>query len=46
MKPMRAAIVSLFLGATIPVQAQHYVISTFAGGVAPQTPVLGVNMAL
>ena len=35
MKLMRAAIVPLFLGTTIPAQTQQYDISTFAGGVRP-----------
>ena len=41
---MRAWIV--FLGTAILAQGQEYVISTFAGGAPPPTPVLGVNMGL
>jgi hypothetical protein len=46
MRLTRASIVFLFLGTAVLVQAQQYVISTFAGGTPPLTPVLGVNMAL
>jgi sugar lactone lactonase YvrE len=46
MRLIRASIVFLFLCTTIPAQTQQYVISTFAGGAPPPTPVLGVNMGL
>ena len=46
MRLTRASIVFLFLGAAILAQSQEYVISTFAGGAPPPTPVLGVNMAI
>src|SRR5579863_8581414 len=36
----------VLLGAATLAQGQEYVISTFAGGVPPPTPVLGVNMAI
>jgi sugar lactone lactonase YvrE len=38
--------VSLFLGTAVLARNQGYDISTFAGGVPPPTPVLGVNMGL
>ena len=46
MRPMRARIVFLFLGVAVLAQAQQYVISTFAGGAPPPTPVLGVDMSI
>ena len=46
MKPAYASIFLLFLGAAVLSQAQEYVISTFAGGAPPPTPVLGVNMGI
>lgn len=36
----------LLLAIALPALAQEYVISTFAGGVPPTTPVLGVNMPI
>src|SRR5215470_4948072 len=42
----RLSIALLFLAAAFLAQAQEYVISTFAGGAPPPTPVLGVNMPL
>src|ERR1017187_260040 len=44
MRLTRAWIV--FLGSAILAQGQEYVISTFAGGAPPPTPVLGVNMGI
>ena len=46
MRLTRASIIFLLLGASILAQGQEYVISTFAGGAPPGTPVLGVNMPL
>lgn len=46
MRPVRALIVFLFLGAAVLAQNQEYVISTLAGGGPPQTPVPGINMPL
>jgi len=46
MRVTRASILFLFLGTTVLALAQEYFISTFAGGVPPPTPVLGVNMSI
>jgi sugar lactone lactonase YvrE len=46
MRVKRALIVFFFLGGVLLAQAQEYVISTFAGGAPPPTPVLGVDMPL
>ena len=35
-----------YLGAAVLAPGQEYVISTFAGGAPPPTPVLGVDMAI
>src|SRR5215472_14186555 len=44
--PMRRSWLSLWLLSTaivVPVDAQQYVISTYAGGAPPPTPILGVD---
>jgi sugar lactone lactonase YvrE len=46
MKTGCASTVFLFLGTAAVAQTQEYVISTFAGGAPPQTPVLGVSMPI
>jgi sugar lactone lactonase YvrE len=42
----RALIAFLFLGAAVLAQPPEYVISTFAGGAPPPTPILGADMPL
>jgi hypothetical protein len=42
----RASMIFLFLRAAAVAGAQGYVIDTFAGGVPPPTPVLGVDMPI
>ena len=46
MKLTRASIVFLFLGAAVLIRGQEYVISTFAGGAPPPTPVMAVDMPI
>jgi sugar lactone lactonase YvrE len=43
---MHSALILLFVGAAAAAQSQEYVISTFAGGAPPVTPVLGLNMPI
>jgi NHL repeat len=43
---VKSTLVLAFVGATVLSQAQEYVISTFAGGAPPATPVLGIDMPL
>jgi sugar lactone lactonase YvrE len=46
MRFTRAAIVFLFTGTIVLAEAQHYVISTYAGGVPPPTPATGINLSI
>jgi sugar lactone lactonase YvrE len=43
---MRLPIVLMFLGVAVLARSQEYVISTFAGGAPPPTPVQGVDMSI
>jgi hypothetical protein len=43
MKKASVAII-VFCVSVVPIRAQEYVISTFAGGVPPPTPAPGINM--
>ena len=46
MRGGRALIVYILLGTAVSARAQEYLISTFAGGAPPPTPVLGVDMPI
>jgi sugar lactone lactonase YvrE len=45
-RTMKPLLILFFLGAAALCEAQEYVISTYAGGAPPPTPVPGVNMPL